>query len=247
MTRTPNARFERCVAEVLRHEGGFAQHPSDPGGATKYGITRATLSRWRGRDASVDDVRALTEAEAREIYLARYWNVLRCDELPLGVDLAVFDWGVNSGPARAARALQRLVGATVDGVIGRETIRAALRADSRATIDALCDDRLAWLRGLETWETFGVGWSRRVEAVRAAALAMARQGLPLAEAAQTDTVRASAAAVSAVAAAAAAVQEVLPAIEALVPLVERVGAVGLIVVAAALVVAGVVVWRRRRP
>jgi lysozyme family protein len=247
MAADPNARFTRCVAEVLRHEGGFVDHPRDPGGATNYGITRQTLSRWRGREVSVDEVRALTEAEAREIYLARYWNVMRCDELPAGLDLAVLDYGVNAGPARAARALQRLVGATVDGVIGRETIAAVLRADRAATIDALCDQRLAWLRTLDTWETFGRGWTRRVEAVREAAQAMARRGLPLAEAAQTDTVRASATAVTAVAAVAAAVQEVLPAVEALVPLVERIGAVGLIVVAAALVVAGVVAWRRRRP
>lgn len=243
---SPNGRFDRCLALVLAHEGGFVDHPSDPGGATNRGITRAVLAEWRGTEVTAEDVRALTEAEAREIYLARYWNVIRGDELPPGLDLAVFDFAVNSGPRRAARLLQRVLNVTPDGVIGRVTLAAARAADRATTIDELCDARLAFLQQLETWPTFGRGWQRRVEAVRTAAQAMAREGLPLLEAARTDTVKASAATAVSVAGVAALIQEIAPALQTLLPLLDRLGPSAWIALAAALALAGVIAWRRRR-
>jgi lysozyme family protein len=241
-----NPKFERCIAIVLRHEGGFVADPRDPGGATNMGITRATLADWRGGEVTVDDVRALTETEAREIYLALYWNPVRGDDLPHGVDLAVLDFAVHAGVRRAARTLQHVLGVTEDGVIGRETLGAARRADRASVIDGLCDLRLRHLRGLAHWTTYARGWTRRVEEVRAAAHEMARRGLPLAEAARTDTVRASTAAAASVAGAAALIQEIAPAVQALAPVLDRLGPAGLVALAAALAVAGVVMWRRRR-
>lgn len=246
MAQSPNSRFDRCIEIVLAHEGGFADHPRDPGGATKWGITRATLGEWRGAEVSADDVRGLTETEAREIYLARYWNVLRGDDLPPGLDLAVLDFAVNSGPVRAARTLQRVLRVTQDGVIGRETLGAARAADRAWLIDDLCDLRLAFLQGLSAWATFGRGWTRRVEAVRSAAHEMARRGLPAAEVARTDTVKASTATAVSVAGAAALIQEAAPAIEAVAPLLDRLGPAVVIALVAALAVAGVVWWRKRR-
>jgi lysozyme family protein len=167
-------RFAACVAEVLRHEGGYVDHPRDPGGCTNRGITRRTLEAWRRTSVTCEDVRALDEAEARAIYRAHYWNAVRGDELPAGIDLVTFDAAVNSGRRRAALWLQEALGVTADGVIGPRTLRAARGANDRAAvITRACDLRLAFLRGLDTWPDFGRGWSRRVRAVRQAALVMA--------------------------------------------------------------------------
>lgn len=164
-------RFERALALVLTFEGGFVNHPKDPGGATNLGITRATLSRARGRPASVADVKALTRLEASGIYRRSYWDTVAGDRLPAGLDLAVFDIAVNSGPGRAARLLQRALHIAEDGVIGPQTLASAAAGDAAATIKTLCAERLAFLRGLSHWAPFGRGWSRRVSEVERAALA----------------------------------------------------------------------------
>jgi len=166
-------RFHACLAEVFGQEGGFADHPQDPGGATMMGITRATLSDWRGYQVSEAEVRALTRAEAEAIYRARYWGPLRCDELPRGVDLMVFDFGVNAGPARSARLLQTALGVAADGIIGPVTLAAARHADVPALLERMARAREAYYRSLETFPTFGKGWLRRTEEVRLAALRMA--------------------------------------------------------------------------
>ena len=170
-------RFEACLAEVLRHEGGYVDHPADPGGATNMGITRKTLARWRSVspwwDLPKAAVQGLARAEAAEIYRRGYWDACRAGDLPPGVDLAVFDYAVNSGPDRAIRMLQASLGVVVDGVVGPLTLGAAQRAEAGRTINALCDRRLGFLRALSTFPTFGRGWTARVAAIRAAALAAA--------------------------------------------------------------------------
>ena len=123
--------------------------------------------------ATAADVRAMTIDEAKAIYRDRYWNAMRGDDLPPGVDYCVFDYGVNSGVGRAAKVLQRLVGAGVDGTIGDVTLAAVRSADAEQLINRICDERLAFLQGLSTWGVFGNGWGRRVREVRTAALAMA--------------------------------------------------------------------------
>jgi lysozyme family protein len=148
--------FPRALSHVLAHEGGFVNHPADPGGATNLGVTRAALSAWRGRPAAIADVRALTRAEAAALYRARYWDAIGGDSLPAGLDLAVFDLAVNSGVGRARRMLKALPAGAPD-----------------ARIKALCAARPAFLRWLKTWPVFGRGWARRVAATRKAALALA--------------------------------------------------------------------------
>ena len=165
--------FDRALALVLDLEGGFIDHPSDPGGATNLGITRATLAKARGLPVSVGDVRALTRAEAGTIYRRLYWDIVKADELPPGLDLAIFDFAVNSGPARAVRALQTVVGATEDGRIGPETLAAAHAAEPSDAIRAVTRERLRFLRDLSTWPVFGRGWTSRTTRVEAAALAAA--------------------------------------------------------------------------
>ena len=166
--------FERAFALTLRHEGGYVDHPRDPGGATNLGVTIGTLSAHLGRRATKAEVRALTPAAVRPIYRAGYWNVVRGDELPPGVDYAVYDFAVNSGPKRAVIALQRVLEVADDGRLGPVTLARLAKANPLTVCSRLCAERLSFLRRLSTWPTFGKGWTRRVAGVEAEALRMAR-------------------------------------------------------------------------
>lgn len=165
--------FAAALAHVLRQEGGYVDHPADPGGATNLGITQGTLAAWRGRAVNKDEVRALGREEAGAIYRARYWDAVRADTLPAGVDLSVFDCAVNSGPSRATRLLQRALGVAEDGLIGPATQAALDRADPAALIGAFTAARLAFLEQLSTFPVFGRGWRRRLAATEAAARRLA--------------------------------------------------------------------------
>lgn len=173
--------FERALKLVLKSEGGWVDNPADPGGATNLGVTIGTLSSVYGRPATKAEVKALTPATVAPIYRKLYWGVVHGDDLPSGVDYAAFDFAVNSGPKRAAMALQRVVGVADDGRIGDVTLAAVRTISASAVIDGLMTDRLAFLRKLSTWKTFGKGWSRRCEEVHQDALAMvvATGALPL--------------------------------------------------------------------
>ena len=111
------ANFDRALALVLVSEGGYVNNQNDPGGATKYGITIATLRNYRGRSVTVDNVRQLAADEAGQIYHRNYWAPVRGDDLPAGVDYALFDFAVNSGPRKAAETLQECLSVTVDGEV----------------------------------------------------------------------------------------------------------------------------------
>lgn len=172
------SNFAACLKIVLAHEGGFADHPADPGGATNRGITLRTLAEWRGVSPwwalAKDEVRALGRDETRAIYRARYWDVMAGDELPKGLDLAVFDFAVNSGPARAVRHLQALIGVAEDGVVGPVTLGAVAEyeAGTASLIRGLCARRLGFLRTLKIFPVFGTGWTRRVADTEQKALCM---------------------------------------------------------------------------
>jgi len=166
------ANFQRALDCVLEHEGGWADNPRDPGGATNKGITLTTYRQYEPH-ASKDDLRSISDRTVARIYRAGYWNTVEGDKLPTGVDYAVFDFAVNSGPGRAARYLQRICGVKVDGAIGPVTLKAVNALDADFIINELCNDRLEFLRGLKTWSTFGRGWANRVESVRAGAMEMA--------------------------------------------------------------------------
>lgn len=175
------SNFDRIIAAVLKDEGGYSDHPSDPGGATKYGITQRTLATFRRENVTKADVKALTIDEAKAIYRKNYWNMIRGDDLPGGIDYTVFDYAVNSGPARAAKALQWAIGFKgndVDGHIGDQTLAATDQAtdagQGKTIVNAICDGRMAFLKGLTTWPTFGKGWTRRVDGVRKTSLGMVK-------------------------------------------------------------------------
>lgn len=155
-----------ALSLVFGDEGGYSNHPKDPGGPTKFGITHRTLAAARGvPSVSAAQVKALTKDEAAEIYRAGYWGAIRGDDLPRGLDYAALDFAVHSGPAQAVKELQRLVGVTADGIMGPQTLAAIARRDVRALIRAYCDARMAFLRRLKTWATFGRGWTIRVTGV----------------------------------------------------------------------------------
>jgi len=167
------ANFQRALALVLKHEGGFVDHPRDPGGATNKGVTLATFRRYVRRNGTVEDLRRITDAQVATVYKLHYWNKVKGDDLPSGVDYAVFDFAVNSGPARAAKYLQAAVGVAQDGKIGPVTVAAAKGMNAADVVSAVCAKRMAFLKGLNTWPTFGKGWTNRVNDVVREAMKMA--------------------------------------------------------------------------
>lgn len=168
------SNFDKALASVLVHEGGYVNHPKDPGGATNKGVTQAVYDDWRD-DHTLPrrSVRDITPAEVMAIYKFLYWDRVKGDELPAGVDYCVFDFAVNSGVNRAARFLQRAVGVLEDGQLGPITLKAANAMGADCLVDAVCNARMTFLKGLNTFGTFGKGWTRRVEDVRAKAKAIA--------------------------------------------------------------------------
>jgi lysozyme family protein len=151
--------FQACLREILKHEGGYVDHPKDPGGATNLGITIGTLRAWRGGHVTKMDVRALTVNEAGQIYRKKYWDAVGGDAIAAGADLATCDYAVNSGPGRGRPAYAAAVKA-----VGRDPV---------AQVKHICAGRRAFLMRLKTWSTFGKGWSRRVASVEAVGIRMA--------------------------------------------------------------------------
>jgi lysozyme family protein len=154
-----------AMVALLKHEGGFVNHPSDPGGMTMLGVTQRVWEEWVGHPVDEKEMRSLTPEKVAPMYKQKYWDKIRGDDLPSGVDLAVFDCCVNSGPGRAAKMLQRVLGLTEDGAIGPNTLAKTLSMDSSKLIADYNAARLAFLQALPTWATFGKGWGRRVAEV----------------------------------------------------------------------------------
>jgi lysozyme family protein len=167
---------DMAIRKILEHEGGYVNHPDDPGGATNKGITIATFRRYIKRDGTIADLKALTTQQAVDVYKAQYWDAVSADELPSGVDYTVADFAVNSGPSRAAKYLQAALGVTQDGAIGPKTIEATNAIiNPKAIINKVNADRLAFMKriqGGKLWKTFGRGWQSRVDAVRSTSLAL---------------------------------------------------------------------------
>jgi len=168
--------FDTALAAVLNHEGGFVNHPSDPGGMTNLGCTKKVWEEWCGRESNEKEMRELTKNDVSPIYKQKYWDKIQGDYLPAGVDYVVFDCAINSGPGRAAKFLQQVAGVTQDGAIGPGTLKAVAAIPAADIIDRYSAVRLGFLQALPTWETFGKGWGRRVEEVKHAALKMVRYG-----------------------------------------------------------------------
>jgi lysozyme family protein len=166
--------FQSCLKEVLKHEGGFVNHPKDPGGMTNLGVTKATYESYVGHVVTEQTMRSLTQTTVSQLYLERYWNKLRCDDIPLGLDLCVFDFGVNAGPGRSARFLQKMIGAIQDGSLGPRSIIMANEYVKKNGNDMAIEQfqlaRKTYYTQLATFSTFGKGWLRRVNEITLRAL-----------------------------------------------------------------------------
>jgi lysozyme family protein len=167
-----SARFDACMPFIFKAEGGYSDNPADPGGPTNFGITLATLKAYEGdQNLAAEDVKKLTPDVAKEIYRTAYWNRMQCGSLPNGLDLEVFDFGVNAGPGEAVKMLQKIVGVTADGSIGPITLSALGQLKPRDLISRYSDARLAFYKALNKPE-FEQGWATRANQIETAALNM---------------------------------------------------------------------------
>ena len=158
-----NKNYDKCLETILHHEGGYVNHPEDPGGETNLGVTKRVYQEWGG----TKDMKDLTFDDVAPIYKKNYWDKMKCDDLPSGLDLCVYDFGVNAGPGRAAKYLQTLIGTVADGGIGPNTL-AKLKEYTdetgvKETITNYQNERQSYYEKLSTFKTFGRGWTRRVE------------------------------------------------------------------------------------
>ena len=162
--------FDKCLTMLLKHEGGFVDHPKDPGGMTNLGVTKAVYDKWIGRESSEAEMRALTQDDVAPIYKKNYWDRCKCDNLPSGADWSVFDWAVNSGTGRASKAMQKIVGAKQDGAIGPKTLQMIANEKAEFLVERMYDQRQSFYEKLNTFETFGRGWTRRNKETKETAL-----------------------------------------------------------------------------
>lgn len=160
-----DARYARCEAQILIYEGGYSNSPKDRGGPTFRGTTLAELSAYLGHEATIDELKSMTDLRIAAIYRGHFWKTINGDNLPAGVDLICFDGAVNCGPGHAAGWLQEALGVSADGVIGPATLRAlADEKDDRALIDRIAEIRLRYYKSLSDFANWGHGWSNRLNA-----------------------------------------------------------------------------------
>tara|TARA_R110000824_G_scaffold103363_1_gene245548 strand:+ start:616 stop:1101 length:486 start_codon:yes stop_codon:yes gene_type:complete len=146
---------------LLEHEGGYVNDSRDSGGMTNLGVTKRVYDEWIGRESTEQEMRDLTPDDVAPIYKKNYWDRVKGDYVPSGVDWCLYDWAVNSGSGRPAKAVQRAVGATPDGVIGKQTVGLIMEKDPKYIIDYVYTVRQAFYEGLDDYKHFGRGWSRR--------------------------------------------------------------------------------------
>jgi lysozyme family protein len=166
------SNWQKSFEMMLVSEGGYVNHPSDPGGMTNLGVTKRVWEEWVGRESNEKEMRSLTPEMVAPLYKRKFWDACKCDELPTGVDYLVFDFAVNAGPGRSAKILQTAIGVTPDGGIGPITLAAVKAHDPVELIQKFSDGKEAFYRSLNTFETFGKGWLNRVAAVKIKASSM---------------------------------------------------------------------------
>ena len=164
--------FDKCLHMLLEHEGGYVNNVHDKGGMTNLGVTKKVYDKWIDRESTEQEMRDLTPDDVAPIYKKNYWDRVKGDSLPSGLDWACFDWAVNSGSGRPAKAVQRAVGAEPDGAIGPQTLGLIMEKDPEFIIDYVYIVRKAFYEGLDDYKHFGRGWSRRNKETLKQALSM---------------------------------------------------------------------------
>jgi len=168
--------FRDCLELVLKHEGGFVDHPKDPGGMTNLGVTKKVWEEWVGHPVTEKDMRELTPEIVAPMYEMRYWRTSYCEKLPRGLDLLVFSMAVNAGAGRSVKLLQDSIGLVMDGIIGPITMARINEANVETLIDKFSETRADYYKGLKLFPVFGKGWLSRTEKERLEALQLAKNG-----------------------------------------------------------------------
>lgn len=150
--------FADSLAELLKHEGGYVNHPSDPGGETNFGVTKGTAVSF----GYTGDMKSISMSVVEAIYRKNYWDAIQADKLPDSLRHHVFDAAVNSGPVQAIKWLQEAIKTTADGVLGPASLKAIVEASPDVVVRRFCAIRLRFLTNLKTWPVFGAGWTRRI-------------------------------------------------------------------------------------
>lgn len=158
--------WKRSFELMLKSEGGYVNHPQDPGGRTNLGVTQRVWEQWVGRESNEKEMRSLTPAMVEPLYKRKYWDACKCDDLPEGLDYLVFDFAVNAGPGRSIKTLQTAVGTTPDGIIGPKTLAAVRAVDPHELIEKFSVAKTDFYESLPTFPTFGRGWLNRVADVK---------------------------------------------------------------------------------
>ena len=166
------SNWDSAFKMMLASEGGYVNHPSDPGGMTNLGVTKRVWEEWVGRESNEKEMRSLTPEMVEPLYKRKFWDACKCDELPSGIDYLVFDFAVNAGVGRSAKILQTAVGVTPDGGIGPMTLAAVNAIPEAELIEKFSQAKEDFYRSLNTFETFGKGWLNRVAAVKVKATSM---------------------------------------------------------------------------
>ncbi|HRH28260.1 MAG TPA: glycosyl hydrolase 108 family protein [Aquabacterium sp.] len=146
--------FDQAFERLIGHEGGYVNDPRDPGGETKFGISK--------RSYPAEDIKGLTLERAKAIYRRDFWGVAGCDAVPDAMKFDLFDMAVNSGPVTAIKTLQRSVGVTPDGLLGPITLQALNSTPAPRLVARFNGHRLDFMTDLKTWPVFGKGWAKRV-------------------------------------------------------------------------------------
>jgi lysozyme family protein len=166
------SNWQKSFELMLKSEGGYVNNPVDPGGMTNLGVTKATWENWVGRESDEAEMRGLTPEKVEPLYKKKYFDAVRGDELPMGLDYLMFDFAVNAGAGRAIKTLQTAVGVTPDGGFGPMTMAAVQAVEPNELIERFSQAKEDFYRSLTTFATFGKGWLNRVADVKVKATSM---------------------------------------------------------------------------
>ena len=167
--------YHDSLIALLHHEGGYVNHPKDPGGETNLGVTKRVYEEYLGREVTSDEMKNLQPSDVKPLYKKLYWDRCKCDDLASGLDYVVFDWAVNSGTGRSAKAVQKICGAAQDGAIGPKTLALVNGQNTEYMIEQFGKIRQEFYESLKTFDTFGKGWTRRNKETTEKALIMVEE------------------------------------------------------------------------